>query len=233
MNVNVLLEPGQKGTCEKTVIIIDVLRATSSIVTALANGASSVEAVGSVTRAREMKKDDPDLVITGERGSIRPEGFDLGNSPLEFTSEKVKGKRVVITTTNGTRAIEKFAVADSILLAALLNIDAVTRQIVDSEAEVTVVCAGTNGVPSIEDVFCAGALANGLIDKGYVTDDSARIALATYYRHKEDTGSLLKKESGHGRYLDSIGLGDDTSYCAKMNLHDLVPISLGQRIFVR
>ena len=107
---------------EVTAVVFDVLRATSSIITGLASGVEAIFPVRTVEEARERKLKDPDLLLAGERGGLPPEGFDLGNSPEEF--EKPKGRRVVMTTTNGTAAIESVQRASKVLIGALLNIDA-------------------------------------------------------------------------------------------------------------
>ncbi len=228
MKANVILERTLRGPCESTVIVIDVLRATSSAVTAFAKGLKQLEVVESLEEALRMKRENPELLIAGERSGLKPDGFDLGNSPCEFTEHEVKGKKLVMTTSNGTRAIKRFLGDRVIYLAAFINYRFVAKSVIESGNGTTIVCAGTDGVPCLEDVFCAGAIVKELICAGYRIDDAARIAYATYDTYESDTESMLKKESDHGMYLERIGLGEDLVYCARMNIHDVVPFSRGQ-----
>ncbi len=229
MKVNVILEGSLRGPCESTVVVVDVLRATSSAVTAFANGLTQLEVVESVEEARRMKRENSELLIAGERRGLKPSGFDLGNSPCEFTENEVKGKKLVMTTSNGTRAIKRFLGNRVVYLAALLNYRFVARSIVESGEGTTIVCAGTDGVPCLEDVFCAGSIVKELMCEGYRIDDAARIAYSTYSTYEFDIERMLKKESSHGAYLERIGLGEDLVYCARMNIHDVTPFSQGKR----
>ncbi|MFW6043344.1 MAG: 2-phosphosulfolactate phosphatase, partial [Marinilabiliaceae bacterium] len=147
---------------DKTVVVIDVLRATSVMVTALHNGASKVVPVLTTEAAFEYRKRSGyDVLLAGERNSDRIDGFDHGNSPLDMTEKTVKGKTIVITTTNGTRAINESLEAADIFVAAFLNADATVRAL-DGVEEVVLVCSGSNGGFTMEDTLCAGLMANSL-----------------------------------------------------------------------
>ena len=154
-----------------TAVVFDVLRATSSIITGLASGVEAIFPVRTVEEARERKVKDPDLLLAGERGGLPPEGFDLGNSPEEF--EKAKGRRVVMTTTNGTAAIESVQTASKVLIGALLNIDALANYLfTHPPGRLLLVCAGTGEEFSLEDAVAAGALVARLSDDQRLSDSA-------------------------------------------------------------
>jgi 2-phosphosulfolactate phosphatase len=155
-----------------TAVVIDVLRATTTIVTALAAGAREVLVCRAIEEARQRATRLPGerRILGGERGGLRIRGFDLGNSPSEFTPERVAGKSIVFTTTNGTRALLHCRHAKRVLLAGFVNLSAVAKAL-EAEKEIHLVCAGTRGEISREDALLAGALANCWSDRPAVDDD--------------------------------------------------------------
>lgn len=137
----------------KTAIIIDVLRATSTIVTAIAAGASCIIPAETVMEARALQR--PGDLLGGERFCRKIAGFDVGNSPEEYTEQAVAGKRIILTTTNGTRAIHKSMRADHVLTASLLNAEACARAAIELRRDVVILCAGSHDEFAIEDGLCA------------------------------------------------------------------------------
>ena len=202
-----------------TAVVFDVLRATSSIITGLAAGVEAIIPVRTVEEARERKLKNPDLMVAGERGGLPPEGFDLGNSPEEF--EKLKGRSVVMTTTNGTAAIESMQTASQVLIGALLNIDALADYLfTHPPRSLLLVCAGTGEEFSLEDAVAAGALVARLSDDERLSD-SAIITRSLYEQVGDDLHEWLR-QTQNGRALRKIGKDADVRWCARLSVFDLV-----------
>jgi 2-phosphosulfolactate phosphatase len=195
--------------------VIDVIRATSTIVTALANGARSLLPVAKVEDAFAWKAGNPEAVLAGERGGQALEGFDLGNSPEDFTPERVKGRRIILTTTNGTQALAACAGARTAIATSLLNLDAVAARLREVGPPWVIICAGCNGEFGVDDAIVAGALAEALDQYHYF------VPLWRSVR-RDLTEALLGSEAG--RELRKIGLEKDVPFCAKLNHYTTVPI---------
>lgn len=208
----------------RTAIVIDVLRATTTIVAALGSGSSGVLAAESVQQAVMLRgKRD---VLGGERRCRRIPGFDLGNSPPEYTPEAVGGRRVVLTTTNGTRALQKAAPADKIVAAALLNGETCARAAAGWKRDIALLCAGTAGAFCFEDGLCAGLIVSALQRLcGSAADvcDLGRSLAACYERHADDPAAPLAA-CDSGRRLASIGCEADIAFAARANVSDIVPL---------
>ncbi|MEM6313116.1 MAG: 2-phosphosulfolactate phosphatase [Planctomycetota bacterium] len=187
----------------RAVVVFDVLRATTSIATALANGADHVEVYGSLDDARAAA--DGDAVLAGERDCLPPPGFDLGNSPAGFTPQRVGGKRVVLTTSNGTRAILAAEAADQRFTAALVNAADTAEAVLVTDAPVTLLCAGTDGEDALEDWLGAGAVLRHLRD--HVEPESDRVLTASllFQRCVDDLPAVLATTRG-GRNVINAGL---------------------------
>ncbi len=228
MQLDVLFTPAEQAAGllgGRLVVVVDVLRASTTIVEALAAGAREVVPVGEVAEAEAMA--GPGVVVGGERGGLRCEGFDLGNSPREYTAEAVRGRRVVLCTTNGTRAIvtASRAGAAEVLVAGFTNLKHVVGVAAAAGRDVTVLCAGQAGGFSLEDATCAGGLVAGLVyRRGDVvrTSDAARAAATLFRAHREELIRLLTV-TDHGRHLVDLGLGDDLPVCARLNSRAVVP----------
>jgi len=213
--------------CE-TVVVIDVLRATSSIVTALGNGAAGVvpvrEADEAITVMRRIGRDR--VLLCGERKSRLIEGFDLDNSPASFTRERVAGKTLVFTTTNGTRALLEAAHAGTtVYCAALLNRNAIVQRLLAGDGAARLLCSGSEGSLSFEDVLGAGAIADALLkhDKRLVLSDAARVAAALFAaNHKWLTTALAS--GTHARSLVAEGFAADVAACARIDTSSCVPL---------
>lgn len=205
-----------------TVIVVDVLRATSVIITALNNGAKSVVPVTSVEEALSTKKKLESVVLGGERKAQKIEGFDLSNSPLEYKSEVIHDRNVVITTTNGTKAISKSSAANKIYIGGLLNAKAVSSKAVKNEKDIIIVNAGTNGVFSMDDFITGGAIIDEILsEREYELTDIAKTALVIYRSHK-DIKSYVKG-AAHYKILVDLGLEEDIDYCLQKDLFNIVP----------
>ena len=163
----------------KTAVVIDVLRATTTIVTALGCGAARVLPCLEVEDARRIAAEMNEPLLGGERGGLRIDGFDLGNSPAEYVESRVSGKAIVFTTTNGTRALQWCRHADSVLIGAFVNLSAVCRRLADTPS-IELVCAGTNGQVTREDILVAGAIVARIQKESTVLGDEARIAAAAW-----------------------------------------------------
>jgi 2-phosphosulfolactate phosphatase len=211
-----------------TVVVIDVLRASTTIAFALAAGAKEVIPALHVGDARELKKRLGDqAVLGGEREGVKIEGFDLGNSPREYVEEAVAGKTVVFTTTNGTRALQACMGAERVIVGSLVNLSTVCEAVRDDE-RVHLLCAGTRGEITREDVLVAGAMAEQLYVErlSLAMNDSAQIAIdawqtATGGTHDPQTIARTLKATQGGRNLSEIGMGGDIRLAAAV---DMVPV---------
>ena len=225
--------PSSDSLSGRSVVVVDALRATSTIATALDNGAAGIIPIATVEEARACYADLPGALLSGERGSLKMEGFDLGNSPLEYTPEVVAGKTIVMTTTNGTHALSVSHGANEIICGSLLNASAVARHLVDSGcSRLLVVCAGTHGAFSLDDAVAAGAIIDRLVtldSSEHSFDDAATAALILFRSVVDDIPSAFIR-SLHGRRLLELGLGDDVRYCASVDILDIVPVLTGSSI---
>jgi 2-phosphosulfolactate phosphatase len=194
--------------------VIDVIRATSTIATALAHGALGIQPVTSVPDAFVLKALNPDSLLAGERGGRPLPGFDLGNSPEDFTPERVTGKRVILTTTNGTAALAACRGARAVITASLLNLDAVAARLIQLGPPWTIVCAGCEGQFGVDDAIVAGALADAL------GCDHPLISL--YHSVRDDLTESLQA-SAAGRELFKVGMEKDIPFCARRNIFQIAP----------
>ncbi len=209
-----------------TAIVIDVVRATSCIVEAIANGASAIFPAVSVEEALRMRAllGRGGALLCGERKGVRIDGFDLGNSPAEFTPAAVGGTRLVMTTTNGTKAFAAAAGARRVLAASFFNLTAVVNAVAD-DGEVVIICAGKEGRFSLDDTVCAGLIVRGVLDRasGAVTLNDGAAAAANLAVVHEVSGDLLAGTAA-GQALVDVGLGSDLALCAEADRHQIVPM---------
>lgn len=245
----------------KSAVMFDILRASSTICTAMANGCKEVIPVVDVEDAFAVAKTLPEnsFIIGGERGALKVPGFHLGNSPLEYTSETVAGKTVILTTTNGTKAINRAAAgASRVFVGSLLNISAIARRVMNLGQDVALVCAGTRGKFSLDDTLAAGMLVRELVQattgrpcttseeqpktdvvyldevplvsgQSLVLEDAALAALRLAEAYWDDTLRGLY-DCLHGQKLVQLGFTEDLAYCAQMNVLDVVPVFRDGRI---
>lgn len=219
------IPPGEE-LAGRTAVVIDVLRATTTICTALANGADTVVPVLSPDEARQVARDNPDreFVLGGERKSVQIPGFHLSNSPLEYTEARVRGRPILFTTTNGTRAIRRAAGAERVYIACLLNAPAVAAELARAEQDVAICCAGTHDQFSLEDTLCAGAILHFLAgpQTPLDTNDLGHVARDLFRRYDGRLGELLLL-SEHGQNLLKLGFRDDLLFCAQLGTMTILP----------
>ena len=217
------VSPGEvAGT---TAVVIDVVRATSCIVEAIANGASAIFPAVSVNEALGMRALlGRAALLCGERKGVRIDGFDLGNSPAEFTPAAVCGMRLVMTTTNGTKAFAAAAGAKRVLAASFFNLTAVVDEVADG-GEAAIICAGKEGRFSLDDTVCAGYIVRGVLDRtsGVVTLNDQAVAAADLAVVHEVSGDMLAGTAA-GQALVDVGLGSDLALCAEADRHQIVPM---------
>lgn len=237
MKLDVAFTPGELtggAAGERTVVVIDVLRATSTILEALVNGAHAVVPVESVeaavAKAQEIGRDQ--VILCGERAGEPIPGFHLGNSPLEFTPERVAGRTLVMTTTNGTRALLIGATGARCFVGCLLNARAVAHAVCDADDDVLLLCAGREGRFALEDALCAGMIARAvavLSERRPVPNDAARTA-AWIARRREAAIERSMLRTAAGRHLRRLGRVEEVKYCARINRHPRVPAARERRV---
>lgn len=216
------LEPGQLSG--KVAVVIDVLRATTTIVRALESGASCVLPVASIEGARMLAHDREGSLLCGERGGIPPEGFALGNSPREYDTDAVGGRACVLSTTNGTRAMHMATGAHEVLIGSITNAHALCAHLISDGRDVVLVCSGTDRRVSLEDCIGAGGIVEGLT--GFEADDSALLMLRAMRGATEAHGSLQAAvaSSFHAKRLADLGFRDDVALAAELGGAGLVPV---------
>lgn len=239
MRVDVVFGPAAAAPSEITgrvVAVIDVLRASSCIAAALAQGARAVIPLDSpddvVTRAKSL--DRSEVLLAGERRMLRIPGFDLGNSPSEFGQAMVEGKTVLLTTTNGTPAIMSSQSARDVVIASYVNYTAVLtvlRAALRGGTDVTLVCAGRDRQFALEDAGCAGRFVYNLSKRltGLELNDAAQ-ACALIDRKYGDHVVRLFEASEHGRALQDAGFGSDLIACAAVDAHPVIPLYQDRQI---
>lgn len=209
---------------EKSVVVIDLLRATSTMVEAIYNGAKNIFPVCDVEEAINLYRMHPDQsVLAGEREGLKIEGFDLGNSPQIFTREVVENKSVILTTTNGTMALHAVRNSEIILLGCLRNRKAIANRLLEIDQNIALVCAGTDERFSGDDYYCAGAIIDAMLQQTEQIDlsDAAQVA-RLYYREAYQNPSLIK-ETMHYKKMLSLGLEEDLAFCFEEDVYDCVP----------
>ncbi len=234
MRVEVFFTPHQVDEMslrDRTVVVIDVLRASTTIATALNNGAKEVIPVTTVESAMKIVGNlfGDVTLLGGERNGKMIKGFNLGNSPSEYVEERVKGKSIVFSTTNGSQAMVKSRYAKEMVVCGFVNISAVETFVGDPQRDITILCSGHGGNFSMEDAVCAGMLIQKLNENkrnGVEFGDAGAASLALYEIHSKALYKMLKS-SEHGRYLEEIGLAEDLRACAEVDNVPVVPQLLG------
>lgn len=220
-----------------TVVVIDVLRATSTIIAALMAGAREIipaQATDEAVAIAHRLGTDRTL-LCGEQGAVKVPGFHLGNSPAEYTPEAVHGKTIVLTTTNGAPALLKARHAERVICASLLNARAVASLLAELDPPaVILLCSGTYGGFSLEDSLAAGAIIAELKmmvpQERLMIADSARAAAIIFESLRDDLYGALAS-SDHGRTIAELGFGDDLRFCSQLNIPDApVPMLIGSSI---
>jgi len=239
LRLDVYLTAGELAGADSTgrvVAVIDVLRASTTIATALANGARAVvpfeDADELMTRARQFERGD--VRLAGERKMLPIEGFDLGNSPAQFTAESVAGMTVLLTTTNGTRALIAAQGAKDVVVASYVNLSAVTamlRSALRDGTDVVIACAGQDGHYALEDAACAGRYVRAVTKRlsGVAMNDAAHSCALLARNYGDDVGSVLL-DSAQGRALSEAGFRADLALCAAVDAYPIVPVFTERQI---
>ena len=211
-----------------TCVVLDILRATSSMITALANGAEQILPVATIEEALAAKAEHPEALLCGERDGLRITAaqtggteFDLGNSPREYTAEMVAGKTLITTTTNGTRALRACANAEHTLVASFLNLTATAEHLRAAAPEnLVLVCSGTYEEAALEDTLAAGALADALWEKYDECDDATQTARLLFTSAPVEETILQAKNAQ--RILSLPDLAEDVPFCLRRDAHSLL-----------
>lgn len=240
VNIEVLLSPAEyqarraRGFPGATCVVFDVLRATSVMITGLANGARSFIPVEEISEALARRSREPGVLLAGERDGLRiknAEGsgidFDLGNSPREYIRTRVTGRDIVTTTTNGTRALRACVSAEAVLVGSFLNLAATGQWLEQHKThDLVLVCAGTGELPALEDILAAGALVELLAQTNTAIELSvaARSALLAYQAVPDQLVEVIGVGGNGARLLANPGLRDDVKLCLQRDIHHLVAI---------
>lgn len=231
MRIEVALLPGQSQEIGRSVcVVVDVLRASSTIVTLLERGARRVLAAPGIDAARALAARLPDHLLCGEKDGLPPLGFDYGNSPSEFARLDLSGRGVILATSNGTRVIGALAAAPAVLVGCLLNrtgaAQAALRWAQARDLDVTVVCSAAYGGATfvLEDALGAGAIVEAALAlaPGLEAGDAARFSCEAFASVKERIGEVVAS-AYHARELCEAGLGDDVAYCARLDASRVAP----------
>jgi 2-phosphosulfolactate phosphatase len=222
----------------RNVVVVDVLRATTTIAVALYHGAKAVLPAGSTEEAlriaQNLERDD--VLLAGERRSVRIPGFALGNSPHEFEADTVKGKTVVLTTTNGTPALIAAHGAREVIAGSAVNFAVMVakcRQVLEEQGDLAILCAGRERQFALEDAFAAGRLIKVLLPEGglrRVKVNDGALAALELARHYGERWLRAFRASTHGQALLELGFGADLKLCAQENTHPILPIYADRRI---
>ncbi|WP_439881588.1 2-phosphosulfolactate phosphatase [Pontibacter sp. MBLB2868] len=205
----------------KAVVAVDILRATSTMVTAFAHGAADIFPVMQLEECRAYA--EKGCLTAAERDGVKAEGFDLGNSPFGYMSGKVKDRSVAITTTNGTRAIRMSEAADEVVVGSFLNLQAVADHLESLQLDVLVVCAGWKGKFNLEDTLYAGALVERLQDTFTSENDATLASLYLYQAARHDLTAFLR-QSSHVRRLENLEINKDIEFCLQHDTFKVLPV---------
>jgi 2-phosphosulfolactate phosphatase len=238
MRIDVLFTPVQADELYftgKTTVVIDVLRASTTIIKALSNGAKEIVPVGSVEFAVKVSGGifGGQTLLGGERNTKKIEGFALGNSPLEYIVEIVSGKSIVFYSTNGSRAIVKAKYSANLLICSFNNLKAIARHLIDLNEDVVILCSGNNNFLSLEDSVCAGMLISELklFNKDFELTDASTSAMTLFKAFGKNIIKMLT-ETDHGKLLIDNGFKDDLKACAEIDSTDVIPFYSGNALKV-
>lgn len=217
-------------------VVIDVLRASTSIITALAHGAKSVIPVAQVETARKLAAafHDRPVLLCGERNEMIIEGFDLSNSPLEYTTDRVMGKTIIFTSTNGAQLFDHARTAAQVIVGAFVNVSVLSHYLVCAKADVSILCAGKNGRIGLEDVVCGGMIISQLLtqmDDAVECNDGAIAAHILYRNYANHILDMLYQAS-HGKRLIAIGQEQDLKICGAIDAIGTIPVLSGDELIL-
>lgn len=238
MKLDLLFLPSEvrEAQLEKQLVIVtDVLRASSTIVTALHHGAKEIIPVESLEDATRLMQDigRKYVILCGEREGKKIDQFDLGNSPFEYTNGGIKDKTLIYCSTNGSRAIVRAASAGKLVMAGFLNLSYALDYAIKSDFDqITILCSGKEDRFCLEDVVCAGMMVSRLLEEfgdDLEASDAATAGLQIYNQHQKNIPKMIKT-SDHGKYLAALGFGEDLIYCSQIDALPVVPVLENGRI---
>jgi len=204
------------------VVIIDIFRATSSICYGIENGAAAIIPVAEVDTCRSYLATHPEYLLAAERDGKVVSGFDFGNSPFSYSKEKVSGKTIVLTTTNGTQALEWSRLAKKIVIGSFLNLTPLCNWLKNQNENILLVCAGWKNNFNLEDTMFAGAVVDQL-KEAFTLDDSGLAANDLFQAGKADIAGYLAK-TAHGERLKKLGIEKDIAFCLQVDLTSSIPV---------
>ncbi len=223
----------ENDVLDRTVIVIDVLRTATTVANALSNGARAIVPAADMAEASKIASnlDASSYYLAGERVGVKIEGYTLGNSPIEFTRELVRGKTLILTTTNGTPAIRRCRHAKHLVTGSFVNVGKVVDFARQEGIDVTIVCSGWRNRVSLEDTICAGMILDGLWNGVEPSDssDTSHIAFALFERERNDIQGAVTR-SLHGKRLAAMGLEDDVAFCGAVDAVPILPYYKDSRL---
>ena len=224
--IEVCFSPGEYHLYEadfQLVVVLDVLRATSAICTAMEHGVKEIIPVASVEEARQLQSEG--YLAAAERGGQIVEGFDMGNSPFSYMDPTLQGKSVVLTTTNGTKAINMAKDKETVVIGSLNNLDALCHWLIRQRRDILVLGSGWKDKFNLEDTICAGAIADKCLKSGrFFADEDSTVAAKFIYRSARDNMFAFLKASSHRRRLRKLNLNEDVKYCLTPNNCSAIPV---------
>lgn len=224
--IEVCFSPGEYHLYQESfdlVVVLDVLRATSAICTAIEHGVKEIIPVATVEEARELQAKG--YIAAAERGGQIVEGFDLGNSPYSYMDPQLKGKSVVLTTTNGTKAIDMARSKDTVVVGALNNLNALCDWLIEQERDILILGSGWKDKFNLEDTICGGAIADQCLASGkFYADEDSTVAAKFIFRSSRDNMFAFLKASSHRRRLRALNLNEDVKYCLTPNNCTAIPV---------
>ena len=224
--VEVCLTPNQYKLYKNeysTVVVIDVLRATSAICAAIDNGVRSIIPVSTIEEAKEYQKNG--FLAAAERNGEIVEGFDFGNSPYSYMDDQLIGKDVVLSTTNGTRAINIASDKETVVIGSLVNLKVLSEWLIQENKNTLILCSGWKNKINLEDTICAGAIAEALLDSGlFQAEEDSTITSKFIYQSSKDNMFSFLKASSHRRRLRKLNLNEDIKYCLMPNTVNSIPV---------
>jgi 2-phosphosulfolactate phosphatase len=208
------------------VVVIDILRATTAMCTAFHHGVEKMIPVATVEEAAEYKKQG--FMVGAERNGMALEGFDFGNSPFSYMTEKIKGQTIVISTTNGTQAIKAAKNAYRVVIGAFTNITALSDWLISQNRSVLLLCSGWKNRFNWEDSIFAGAVTKRLLNAGLHKSDDAALAMAFLYEQSQKNQIKFLRNSSHAERLAAMGLKKDIKYCFQLDQTTIIPVLKGK-----
>jgi 2-phosphosulfolactate phosphatase len=224
--IEVCFTPGEYAYYKdefEIVVVIDVLRATSAMCAAFDNGVLSIIPVPTVEEALQYK--NKGFLAGAERMGQIVEGFDFGNSPFSFMNEELRGKEIVLTTTNGTKSLDVAKDADTVVVGSFLNLTALSSWLSKQNKNILCLCSGWQDKFNLEDTICAGAISDFLISTGnFISVEDSSIAAKYLFLSAKDNYLGYLKSSSHRRRLKHLNLNEDIKYCLTPDQTDVIPI---------